>query len=203
MDRKWSISANDFFAKPLPPAASGGYSNPSPAVPVMGTTHKRGNRWSLITSGSLTTMHGYRHPATPAAAEIPLTAIAEKEKQRRISRAAQVLEPYFVNASDLNVLCGSESHFAEGEQALTDRIAKAWAELDPYGVSPDDLKKLISVDLKNAWRRSRSQQPLNPQHLDGHRKFGMQNNPNPSQREVRALLPTDGFLHSPIRERSE
>ena len=53
-------------------------------------------------------MHGYRHPATPAAAEIPLTAIAEKEKQRRISRAAQVLEPYFVDASDLNVLCGSE-----------------------------------------------------------------------------------------------
>ena len=34
----------------------------------------------------------YRHPATPAVAEIPLTAIAEKEKQRRISRAAQVLE---------------------------------------------------------------------------------------------------------------
>ena len=137
------------------------------------------------------------------AAEIPLTAIAEKEKQRRISRAAQVLEPYFVNASDLNVLCGSESHFAEGEQALTDRIAKAWAELAPYGVSSDDLKKLISENLKYAWRRSRSQQPLNPQHLDGHRKFGMQNNPNPSQREVRALLPTDGFLHSPIRERSE
>ena len=98
----------------------------------------------------------YRHPETPAAAEIPLTAIAKKEKQRRISRAAQVLEPYFVNASDLNVLCGSESHFAEGEQALTDRIAKAWAELAPYGVSPDDMKKLISENLKNAWRRSRS-----------------------------------------------
>ena len=99
----------------------------------------------------------YRHPATPAVAEIPLTAIAEKEKQRRISRAAQVLEPYFVNASDLNVLCGSESHFPEGEQALTDRIAKAWAALAPYGVSPDDLKKLISENLKNAWRRSRAQ----------------------------------------------
>ena len=44
----------------------------------------------------------YRHPATPAAAEIPLTAIAEKEKQRRISRAAQLLEPYFVDARRLD-----------------------------------------------------------------------------------------------------
>ena len=95
----------------------------------------------------------YRHPATPASAESPLTAIAEKEKLRRIARAVQVLEPYFIKASDLTALCGSESRFAEGEQALTDRIAKAWAELAPYGVSPDDLKKLISENLKNAWRR--------------------------------------------------
>ncbi len=55
INRRRSISAKDFLASPLWPGARGGYRSPSPGVPVTGTTHKSGKRWSLITSGSLTT----------------------------------------------------------------------------------------------------------------------------------------------------
>ena len=95
----------------------------------------------------------YRHPAKPPVAQSALEAVAGRENQRRIARAVEILEPYLVKDIDLKPLCREESKFTVGEQALTDRIAKAWAELAPYGVTPDDLKHLISANLKNAWRR--------------------------------------------------
>lgn len=95
----------------------------------------------------------YRHPAMCPSTEDPLDAIAEKEKRGRIVRAAQMLEPYFIKPEELEKVCGTHSLFSEVEQPLTERIAKAWAELAPYGVSPDNLKVLISEKLKNAWRR--------------------------------------------------
>lgn len=45
-----------------------------------------------------------------------------------------------------------EIHSTQSREALTDRVAKAWAELAPYGVSPESLKEVISNKVKNAWR---------------------------------------------------
>ena len=52
------MSAKDRFAKPLFPGARTGYRSPSPGVPVIGTTHTSGKRWSRVISGSLTMMQG-------------------------------------------------------------------------------------------------------------------------------------------------
>ena len=52
------MSAKHRFARPLFPGARGGYRSPSPGVPVIGTTHASGKRWSRVISGSLTMMQG-------------------------------------------------------------------------------------------------------------------------------------------------
>lgn len=95
----------------------------------------------------------YRHPARVTGMHDPLDAVAARVRDRRIARAVKVLAPYGVHAGDVEPLCGTQSQFTEGEQALTDRVAKAWAELAPYGVSPESLKEVISKKVKNAWHR--------------------------------------------------
>jgi hypothetical protein len=98
-------------------------------------------------------LHRYRHPAMVPRIAVLDEAFDEKERLRRINRAAAALGPYFVTAADLLPICGDTSMFSEGEQPMTERIAQAWAELAPYGVTPEDVKLVVSEKLRNAWRR--------------------------------------------------
>lgn len=95
----------------------------------------------------------YRHPASAASEEDLLDAVAARVRDRRIARAVRIFAPYGVRATDLQPLCGASSHFIEVGQALTDRVAKEWAELAPDGVRSETLGKIISNKVKNVWRR--------------------------------------------------
>lgn len=105
-------------------------------------------------TGTHLRLHRYLHPAMAArAVDASEEVFDQKERMRRINRAAAALGPYFVTAADLAPICGDSSMFSEGEQPMVERIALAWAELAPYGVTPEDVKLVVSEKLRNAWRR--------------------------------------------------
>ncbi len=110
--------------------------------------------WLDITfDGSHLAFGAYRHPAIPAVKSDTMGLADQKEKARRLARAAKTLEAYFLTEADLHQLCQTESLYTVEEQAMTERIGKAWVELAPYGVSPDALRKLITHRIRNAWDR--------------------------------------------------
>jgi hypothetical protein len=103
----------------------------------------------------------YSEPCEEQTTEIPLNpSVDNNDEDRRISKAAAVLEPFRVGQEDLLSLIETArsrgpASWREDEETMISAVSKAWALLAPLGVETADLRNLVDVAVRNAWKGKR------------------------------------------------
>jgi hypothetical protein len=103
----------------------------------------------------------YSEPCEWSTSEAPLNpSLRNIDIDRRISEAAAVLKPFLVGPEDIRPLIESRSKgpasWREDEEPMISAVSKAWALLAPLGVETADLRNLVDVAVRDAWKGKKS-----------------------------------------------
>jgi hypothetical protein len=87
----------------------------------------------------------------------PNPSVGNADEDRRISKAASVLEPFRVGQEDIRSLIKTtrsrgQASWREDEETMISAVSKAWALLAPFGVETADLRDLVDVAVRSAWK---------------------------------------------------
>ena len=88
----------------------------------------------------------------------PLVSRAEAQLEQACCKAARKLgSAYRIEGVDLRALC--EKHIEDGSRQFRQadliairQIAAVWQLLAPFGVEPEEIKELMDLRLRNAWK---------------------------------------------------
>lgn len=93
-----------------------------------------------------------------AAGGAPLVAAAERKLAEISTKVAHLLRAYHVPAAEILTLCNAHvqdgtRQFRACDQTVIRQVAAAWQLLAPFGVGPAEIKELMDISLRGAWRR--------------------------------------------------